>query len=694
MKTYVVYLTIACAAFLFLNCNPSYTYDVALKNVTVFNSETQKNTSHQTVLIKADTIAAIVDASEKVSAKTIIEGEGRLLAPGFIDTHTHMLQNYKTSEREYIDSIPKKDLGMLRNLYVYRYLNYGITTTVDMGQPETWMDISLGWQKNPSPNYPNMFICGGSIVSDEDRRQPQHHIEVKNEADARQKVRDYAHKGIQHMKLYRKLKKSDMAAMADEAKKYNITLNTHVDNNVVTIQEAMEFGIFNFEHFFTVIPSILNYDTHWPAMNKAYGIQMSPSIDEFAAHMVFFFSYIKENPDFDERLLQLFDEMAAKGATISTALNVLASALETTHKFTSFEHFPVRKGPDTNYTIEQRKQLQTALDAMLYYIKIAHNKGVKLRIGTDSRYGGEALLEELILLHKSGIPTAELLQIASYNGYDAMKLTQKWGTIAVGKKADLILFHESPFDAIENLRGSKTIFKDGLMHTQKKSLVFDLQDILIAEGVTVAKAWYETAKNDKSYDALQEPELRMVFKEHFSSGSIAVSDFLYTLYQDHFPQGEIEFGQYITVNTTYLLLDQGNVTDAIAHYNRTALHFPKEPKTVPLTILMTMLTEGRDAAVNTFEIIKDDERYIFQESELNYAGYLLLNLNKIEEAIVLFKLNTKAFPNSSNVYDSLGEALLKNGNTIQAIQQYKKSLELNPDNENAREVLTRITQNN
>lgn len=75
------------------------------------------------------------------------------------------------------------------------------------------------------------------------------------------------------------------------------------------------------------------------------------------------------------------------------------------------------------------------------------------------------------------------------------------------------------------------------------------------------------------------------------------------------------------------------------------------------------------------------------ENNVNGPGYRFLIINDINKAINIFKLNTKLFPNSANVYDSLGEAYLENGNKEQAIFHYKKSLALNPNNENAKEIL-------
>ena len=54
-----------------------------------------------------------------------------------------------------------------------------------------------------------------------------------------------------------------------------------------------------------------------------------------------------------------------------------------------------------------------------------------------------------------------------------------------------------------------------------------------------------------------------------------------------------------------------------------------------------------------------------------------------DEAIVIFRVNTALYPSSFNTYDSLGEAYMKKGETERAIANYRRSLELNPDNQNA-----------
>ncbi len=88
---------------------------------------------------------------------------------------------------------------------------------------------------------------------------------------------------------------------------------------------------------------------------------------------------------------------------------------------------------------------------------------------------------------------------------------------------------------------------------------------------------------------------------------------------------------------------------------------------------------------------KSPDKYNFEnEDELTMYGYSFLWDNKVEESIEIFKLIVEQFLNSSNPYDSLGEAYMVNGNNELAIVNYEKSLELNPDNFNAEDQIERI----
>jgi len=84
------------------------------------------------------------------------------------------------------------------------------------------------------------------------------------------------------------------------------------------------------------------------------------------------------------------------------------------------------------------------------------------------------------------------------------------------------------------------------------------------------------------------------------------------------------------------------------------------------------------------------EYEIANDRILNRIGYQFLNEGLNDEAIAIFTVNVKCFPNIGNTYDSLAEAYMKNGDKKNAIINYKKALELDPGNKNAEEMLNKL----
>jgi tetratricopeptide (TPR) repeat protein len=110
---------------------------------------------------------------------------------------------------------------------------------------------------------------------------------------------------------------------------------------------------------------------------------------------------------------------------------------------------------------------------------------------------------------------------------------------------------------------------------------------------------------------------------------------------------------------------------------------------------MTILEKDVESAVRQYRELKRTQanKYDFGEEMLNDLGYDLLRNQKIKEAIEIFKLNVETFPQSANVYDSLGEAYMVNGDKESAIKNYEKSLELDSQNPNAVERLKKLRGN-
>jgi tetratricopeptide (TPR) repeat protein len=110
------------------------------------------------------------------------------------------------------------------------------------------------------------------------------------------------------------------------------------------------------------------------------------------------------------------------------------------------------------------------------------------------------------------------------------------------------------------------------------------------------------------------------------------------------------------------------------------------------TLSGTIASSGIDQAVKQYYDLKTSApaAYNFDENELNTLGYQLLRAKKFKEACRIFQLNIEAYPQSSNVYDSLGEAYMNQGNKALAIANYQKCLELKPNSQNAIAMLQKL----
>jgi Flp pilus assembly protein TadD len=119
---------------------------------------------------------------------------------------------------------------------------------------------------------------------------------------------------------------------------------------------------------------------------------------------------------------------------------------------------------------------------------------------------------------------------------------------------------------------------------------------------------------------------------------------------------------------------------------------PPNPKKSSAEELSKLIKDkGIEAALVEFNKIKDNkEEYLTREREINQLGYNLLQEGKITESVKVFKLNVELYPDSWNVYDSYGEALAEAGDKENAIINYKKSIELNPDSEGGKQMLKKL----
>ncbi len=118
------------------------------------------------------------------------------------------------------------------------------------------------------------------------------------------------------------------------------------------------------------------------------------------------------------------------------------------------------------------------------------------------------------------------------------------------------------------------------------------------------------------------------------------------------------------------------------------------PITLSAQLKETYRTEGLDASLTQYSELKEKYygkgAYQFGEGALNELGYEVLKKENPEGAVKVFKLNSKEYPESGNVWDSLADGYMQAGDKKNAKKYYRKSLKFSPNNQNAKDMLKKL----
>lgn len=118
--------------------------------------------------------------------------------------------------------------------------------------------------------------------------------------------------------------------------------------------------------------------------------------------------------------------------------------------------------------------------------------------------------------------------------------------------------------------------------------------------------------------------------------------------------------------------------------------YPKPDVTLQMKMYEILKKEGTAGLENKLKELLQANDMMYNDMHLNFFGYELMQSGLLNEAIEVFELNVKLFPEIANVYDSLGEAYMNAGDEEKAVKNYRKVLELEPGNMNAKKMLEKI----
>ncbi len=406
----------------------------ALTHATVLDVVKGTWLADQTIVIVGDTIKGVGKTIAIPKDAEVIDLAGKRVIPGLVDMHSHT-----------------DPAGAVLDIAS------GVTTVRDVGNDPDQLDemkksFDAGTAVGPS-------IVRMGFIEGRGDKAASSKITAETVDEAKAAVGFFAKRGYEGIKIYNSMKVELVPVLTAEAHKRGMLVTGHIPFHMLA-NEAVRAGYDGVEH---INQMMLNFfathdtDTRDTTRFTLVGDKMA-AFDLDGKEM--------------RELIQLFRDHKTILTPTLTAFEDLYAG--TTGKITPGLEDTVGRMP----LLLQRGFLIGGLpgdaakhdlylkswDKLLAAVKAMWKAKLHVVAGTDW-YGGIMLHHELALLVRAGIPTAEVLRMATLDAARGMKLDGKVGSIAVGKRADLAILDGDPLADIKQLRTIERAVRAGVIYT-------------------------------------------------------------------------------------------------------------------------------------------------------------------------------------------------------------------------------------
>jgi imidazolonepropionase-like amidohydrolase len=410
--------------------------------------------SDQAVVIDHGKITAVgATASVTIpSSAKVIDATGKTLIPGIVGMHEHI----------FYPSTADGPLTAVEQFYSFSplYLASGVTTARTTGSMDPYGDLAVKEYVDSGKILGPNFYLSTPYLEGAPALIPQMH-ELKDAEEARAFVRYWHSVGFTSVKAYVDVTPDELRAGIDEAHKLNMKVTGHICS--VGYNEAAEMGIDNLEHGPFGAPDGELYAKRQPGI-------CGPD----------YFAEVKDivtNVEPDSPLLkQTIQNLVAHHVAITSTLAVLEGGLrppmDRNGLMARTRMLLVPEAWSKVMTNRASREGAESLFVPLLQKEMKFERefvaaGGLLMAGCDPTGDGHTLAglgdqRNIELLNEAGFTPAEAIHIATQNGATFLGESERIGTVAAGKQADLVLLNGDLAKDITTIEKPEIVFKAGV----------------------------------------------------------------------------------------------------------------------------------------------------------------------------------------------------------------------------------------
>jgi hypothetical protein len=419
--TQVVVLAVLAAAALLAPAAQAQSDVVAFTNVTVIPMDRERSLPDHTVVVRGQRIAEMGPAAQvRVPSDALrIDGRGKYLMPGLAEMHAH---------------IPTQDGDIVRVLAMYA-LN-GVTTVRGMlGHPR---HLEYRARANRGEILsPTIYTTGPSFNANSARNPDTAALMVRNQQAA----------GYDLLKIHPGVPLASFEAMARTAREVGIRFAGHIPAEVGLVR-ALELGQWTVDHLDGYLEALVRPGSGAPTQSAWFGVNLVEYLDmarlpDLVARTRAAGTWIVPTQSLFESTFgpRTVDELAALPEMRYWPETAVAQWRQTT----------ANNRRNNNYTAERSRRF---LEARREVMRALHAAGVGFLLGSDApqlwNVPGFSILRELEAMAAVGFTPYQIYEMGTRNVAVHFGAEEEFGTVAPGKRADLVLLDADPLGSVAN----------------------------------------------------------------------------------------------------------------------------------------------------------------------------------------------------------------------------------------------------